>query len=181
MMLRHKASSCFELLTSVRFAAAGYVAGMKTILVGYDGTRSAEQALRRASELAHAFGSRVVVVSVAGPDPVPPDGAFGLMPYYDLGAGASAERRTDEELWNRHRAEVQQLFAGAGVDVEFAGVIGFPVEEIVEVAEQQKADLIVVGTREPGWLERIFGGSVSAGVARHARCDVLIVHTPAES
>ena len=52
------------------------------------------------------------------------------------------------------------------------------VEEILDVADQHHADLIVVGTGEPGLLERLLGGSVSQGVARRAHCDVLIVHVP---
>ena len=47
------------------------------------------------------------------------------------------------------------------------------------MAERRGADLIVVGTRQPGLLERLLEGSVSQGVARRAGCDVLIVH-PAE-
>jgi nucleotide-binding universal stress UspA family protein len=153
---------------------------VKTILVGYDGTLAAERALTRAGELAKAFGASVVVVSVAAPEPgALSGGAFGLMPYYypepDL-AGV----RSDEALWRQHRERVEAFFMGIGVPAEFAGVTGEPVEEIVEVAGTHDADLIVVGTREPGFFERLLGGSVSQGVARRAQCDVLIVHAPAE-
>jgi nucleotide-binding universal stress UspA family protein len=82
-------------------------------------------------------------------------------------------------LWKQHRARIQALFAETGVPYEFAGVVGQPEQEIVEVAARRDADLIVVGTREPGLLERLLEGSVSQGVARRARCDVLVVH-PAE-
>lgn len=154
---------------------------MKAILVGYDGTRPAERALSRAAELAKAFGSKVVVVSVATPQPLATSGAFGLMPYYSYGAEALGQApRADEALWQQHRERVQAFFANAGMGVEFAGVVGQPAEEIIEVAEQQQADLIVVGTREPGFIERLLGGSVSQGVARRAHCDVLIVHPPSE-
>jgi nucleotide-binding universal stress UspA family protein len=46
----------------------------------------------------------------------------------------------------------------------------------VELAEQRSANLIVVGTREPGLLKRLLGLSVSGSVERKARCDVLVVH-----
>jgi nucleotide-binding universal stress UspA family protein len=153
---------------------------METILVGYDGTAPAERALRRAAEFARTFRARVVVVSVAPPPGavetrVP--GAFGYFPYYP---GSVEEidqtRRMDEELWRQHRASVEALFADAGLEAEFAGVAGEPVHELVEAAEQRHADLIVVGTREAGFLERLLEGSVSEGVARRARCDVLVVH-----
>jgi nucleotide-binding universal stress UspA family protein len=152
----------------------------KTIVVGYDGTAPAEHALQRAAEYARAFAAKVVVVSVAAPHPladVGAPGAFGLMPYAVYPAGDSdqvAER--DEQLWEQHRERVDALFADADLQVEFAGVAGEPAQELVDAAEQHQAGLIIVGTREPGFLERLFGGSVSQDVARRARCDVLIVH-----
>ncbi len=151
---------------------------METIVVGYDGTAPAEHALRRAGDVARAFGARLVVVSVAplrpAGGPVVP-GAFGLDPYYTF-EGLEDQERLDEALWRRHREQVEELFASSGVPVEFEGVSGDASLELVDVAEQRRADLIVVGTREAGFLERLLGGSVSQGVARRAHCDVLIVH-----
>jgi nucleotide-binding universal stress UspA family protein len=148
---------------------------MKTIVVGYDGTKPAERALARAAELADAFGARIVVADVAAPEPLrATPGAFGFMPYYWDTAEPDVE--TDELLWRRHRGEIETFLAKTGVSHEFAGVIGDPSQEIVDVAARSAADLIVVGTREPGLIERLLGGSVSQGVARRAHCDVLIVH-----
>jgi nucleotide-binding universal stress UspA family protein len=150
---------------------------MKTIVLGYDGTRPAERALGRAAELAEAFRSTVIVASVASPlatgaaANVGAGGAFGLAPF-DYSAGAKAV----EDVWQQHRARVSEELSGRGIACEFAASIGRPVEEIVELAEEHGADLIVVGTREPGFVERLFVGSVSQGVARRAHCDVLIVH-----
>ncbi|MGH3050947.1 MAG: universal stress protein, partial [Gaiellaceae bacterium] len=137
---------------------------------------SAERALERAAELARSFGAKVVVVSVAAPEPAPAPvpGAFGLMPY-DYSTPVAGP--TGDAVRQEHRARVEAFFADEGVPAEFTGVSGIPTQELVEQAEQHGADLIVVGTREPGFVERLIGGgSVSQGVARHARCDVLIVH-----
>ena len=153
---------------------------MKTIVVGYDGTRPAEKALRRAAELARAFDAAVTVVSVAIPQPLAEaslPGAFGLAPYSAYGAPELDQPlQRDEEAWRQHRERVDALFTDAGLKAHFAGVAGDPAEELISAAEDRKADLIVVGTSEPGFLERLLGGSVSADVARRARCDVLIVH-----
>jgi Universal stress protein family len=75
-----------------------------TIVVGYDGTAPAERALRRAAAYARALAAKVVVVSVAAPEPlaeVGALGAFGLIPYPASpvgGADQAVER--DEQLWN---------------------------------------------------------------------------------
>jgi len=153
---------------------------LKTIVVGYDGTRPAERALARAAELARAFAATVVVADVAAPEPVEttPPGAFGLTPYYGFPTGR--DMHGDDALWREHRGRVEALLARHGVRHEFAGVVGQPAAEIVDVAEQHDADLIVVGTREPGLLTRLLEGSTSQGVARRARCDVLIVHPSRE-
>jgi nucleotide-binding universal stress UspA family protein len=152
---------------------------VKVILAGYDGTSSAEHALTRVGELARAFESKVIVVSVAAPTPLTAPGAFGLMPYPYEPQDESG-RRVDEMLLQQHRERVQAFFAGRDVPIEFAGVVGEPVQEIVAAADKHDADLIVVGTREPGFVERLLGGSVSEGVARRAHRDVLIVHAPDE-
>lgn len=150
-----------------------------TIVVGYDGTSFAERALGRAVELARAFGSRVVIADVAVPVALrDTPGAFGYGPYY--GVSTEGNAWANEVVWRQHRSRIERLFAQSGVRHDFSGVIGEPVAEIVDVAEQHDADLIVVGTREPGFLERLVGGSVSQGVARRAHCDVLIVHPPSE-
>lgn len=148
---------------------------MKTIVVGYDGTQPAEHALARAVELAKAFGSRIVVADVVTPQPAEPVvGAFGLTPYGMRTADLAIP--ADEEVWRHHREHVESFLTGTGVGHEFAGVVGEAVLEIVDVAESRHADLIVVGTREPGFLDRLLGGSVSQGVVRRAHCDVLVVH-----
>jgi nucleotide-binding universal stress UspA family protein len=119
----------------------------------------------------------VVVADVAAPEPLrATPGAFGLVPY-DLGEPDRGVQ-SDQALWQQHRGRIETFFGETGTPYEFAGVVGEPVAEIIEVAERRGADLIVVGTREPGFLTRLLEGSVSQGVARRAHCDVLIVHPP---
>ena len=63
-----------------------------------------------------------------------------------------------------------------GLVAQYVEAVGHPGEAIVTVAEDHKADLIVVGTREPGFVQRVLGASVSNSVSHRAHCDVLIVH-----
>jgi nucleotide-binding universal stress UspA family protein len=137
---------------------------MKTIVIGYDGTEPAKRALERAAELAQAFGSRLVVTSVA---PVL------------VGAGKTMGPVDPTDPPELHRAELreaQALLARRGQEAEYAEAVGEPADAIVELAEERGADMIVLGTREPNFVMRLLGQSVSGAVARHAHCDVLIVH-----
>jgi nucleotide-binding universal stress UspA family protein len=137
---------------------------MKTIVVGFDETEPAKRALERAAELAQAFGSKLIVTSVA-PVLLSTSRSMGAIDPVD----------PPEE----HAAELQHaraFLAGKGLDATFQPAVGEPADTIVEIAESNGADLIVVGTREPNVLERLLGQSVSQSVSRRAHCDVLIVH-----
>lgn len=138
---------------------------MNTIVVGYDESEPAGRALDRAAALAKAFDARVVVTSVA---PVGSGGPRG-------GSGA-VDPSDPPELHAQELEHAASILAAAGVSAETVAAVGDPADAIVELAEQRQADLIVVGTRELGFVQRMLGQSVSGAVSRHARCDVLIVH-----
>jgi nucleotide-binding universal stress UspA family protein len=149
---------------------------MKTIVVGYDGSGSADRALERAAEFATAFGAKLIVVSVAElPAYVPP---YAAGPETGLTA-----MPLDEPVYADIKPEevVGGVLAQAkgrlgGVDADFEARTGAADDALIEVADERAADLIVVGTREPGFLSRLFEGSVSRDLAKRAHCDVLIVH-----
>jgi nucleotide-binding universal stress UspA family protein len=137
---------------------------MKTIVVGYDETEPSKRALERAAELAQAFGSKVIVTSVA---PV----LLGIARTGGPIDPTDPPEKHVEELGHAH-----DYLSGRNIEPELVPAVGEPAETIVEVAKERNADLIVVGTREPNILMRLLGQSVSEGVAHQAHCDVLIVH-----
>ena len=136
---------------------------MKTIVVGYDDTGPAKRALERAADLAGAFGSRLIVTSVV---PV-------------MTSAAPRSIGTEPESEGVHEAQLaaaKAFLAGRGIEADYIEALGHPAESIVEAAVERGADMIVVGTREPGFAQRLLGNSVSDAVAHRAHCDVLIVH-----
>jgi nucleotide-binding universal stress UspA family protein len=136
---------------------------MDTIVVGFDDTEPARHALERAAELATALHAKLVVTSVA---PLLVTVARSAGPHDP----ADSPAKHVEEL-----RDARKLLEARGVAAEYVPAEGEPAETIVELAKQRGADMIVVGTRDPGVLERLLGQSVSESVARHAQCDVLIV------
>ena len=68
------------------------------------------------------------------------------------------------------------FLAERSIEADYDLGLADPASHIVELAEQRGADLIVVGTHEPSFLDRLLGLSVSRKVERKAHCDVLIVH-----
>jgi nucleotide-binding universal stress UspA family protein len=159
------------------------------VLIGFDETDSAARALARAADVAAAFRARLVVVSVAQPVPAPaaepllqPVGPIvaapaGLAPVPTAQPLAPPARLPEpEELARRDLERARSYLSQRRVEVDYVAEIGDPAERLLEAADRYDAELIVVGSREHGFLERLLGRPVDERIARRAHRDVLLVH-----
>jgi nucleotide-binding universal stress UspA family protein len=144
----------------------------QTVLVGTDGSDTSFLAVDRAAALARDAGATLLVVSAYRPD----DDST-LTREKDL-LGAEAYQLVGSAPAEDNVGRARDRAVKAGTDkVETMVVKGAPVDVLRQVAEERRADLIVVGNRGLNRLGGRILGSVPADIARRAGIDVLIVHT----
>ncbi|OGQ87661.1 MAG: hypothetical protein A2512_13155 [Deltaproteobacteria bacterium RIFOXYD12_FULL_56_24] len=140
------------------------MAKYRKILVAYDGSPSAQNALSLASQLAREDKSWIKVLAV-----VPPyQGDLELIGVSEI---KEAITGPGQELL----AEARQLADREGVHILTNLEQGEPYEQIVHVAEEENCDLIIMGRRGKGKVERALIGSVTARVIGHTAKDVLVI------
>jgi nucleotide-binding universal stress UspA family protein len=142
---------------------------IETIVVGTDGSHTAAVAVSEAVELAKSLGARLHVVSayqplsgvrVAGDDP-------------ELAAAAAGPTVEVDAVLERAAGSAH----AAGVQADCYARKGDPAEAILDVADEQRASLIVVGSKGMQGARRFLLGSVPDKLSHHAPCSVLIVRT----
>jgi nucleotide-binding universal stress UspA family protein len=144
----------------------------QSIVVGTDGSDTATQAVRQAVDLAASVKAKVKLVSAYEPVPAqrlreerrdtPEDLQWAISPREDVDATLEAAAAIARE---------------AGVDADVYPRQGDPADAILDVAEEQEADLIVVGNKGMTGAKRFLLGSVPNKVSHHAPCSVLIIRT----
>jgi nucleotide-binding universal stress UspA family protein len=132
------------------------------ILVAYDGSEGAHRALDQAAELAQSNGADVSVVSVA--EPLPQFGRAGAMLVPE------EEQERVHEL-----ADAKKALTEKGVSAKIVERKGDAAAMIIDEAEKENTDMIVMGTRGLNGAQRWLLGSVSSRVVQHAPCNVLVV------
>lgn len=133
------------------------------LLLGYDGSASAERALGFALETAHRYGAQLHVLAVARPP--------------DLGTEIEVEPVIERELkhYESVLAGIADTIKAANVDAHSEVAVGHPAEQLLRYAEQHGIDHIVVGNRGRSLFERLLLGSIARQVVAHAKCNVTVV------
>jgi nucleotide-binding universal stress UspA family protein len=140
-----------------------------SIVVGTDGSDTADVALRRAVALAALAGARLHVVSAYDPAPARVGGNRPVPEAAEWSVGP--DFKADAVLQH-----AQAIAGGSDVEIEVHAPRGDAAGALVDVAREQGADLIVLGNKGMHGARRVLG-SVPNKVSHNAPCDVLIVHT----
>lgn len=142
------------------------------IVVGTDGSDTAKEAVRTAVELAKLTKAKLEIVSAYEPIP--------QSRLKDEGEGISGDvshvvnPREDVNLVLEKAASEAKK---AKVDVVTHAREGEPADAILDIAEENKADLIMVGNKGMTGARRFLLGSVPNKISHHSPCDCWIVHT----
>jgi nucleotide-binding universal stress UspA family protein len=142
----------------------------RSIVCGVDGSADSQAALGVAAELAARLQLRLVVATVVEPSKSYAEAAslVGTAPRLSL---ASTERQ--EQAANAVLDELVSIM-GLG-EARRRVVVGFAAERLSDLADEESAELIVVGSRGRGAFKAAFLGSVSTSLIGVARCPVLVV------
>jgi nucleotide-binding universal stress UspA family protein len=143
-----------------------------TVVVGTDGSATAETAVKHAGKLAADHGAQLVVVT-----------AYETHDEEPVSKTRAADGDTSWTLTTRNQAEEKAKYGKAlatevgATSVVVQAVAGEPPDVLLDTATEFGADLIVVGSKGLTGASRFVLGSVASAVSHHARCDVLIVQT----
>ena len=143
------------------------------IVVGTDGSATANAAVRHAAGLAKATGATLHIVHAF--QPVPAMASLGI----DAGAAVLAAGSAEEaERQGREVLERSKSLASAeGATAEGHLEISDPASALLDTAERLEADLLVVGNKGMSGVKRFVLGSVPNKVSHHCPCSLLIVNT----
>ncbi|MCP3715405.1 universal stress protein [Paraburkholderia sp. CNPSo 3281] len=137
---------------------------MHDVLAGYDGSASAQEAIRFAKNLAEKEGARLHILMVARP----PD--WGKLAY-EVPELLETEKRHCQDLIT----ELKGKLGLPGVTVQYEVIVGHPAKELVLYAERHNIDHVVVGHRGRTTFDRWLLGSIARQVIAYAPCSVTIV------
>jgi len=132
------------------------------LIVAYDGSKQSEKAYKLALDMASKYSAPMIVLSVARP----PD------PPVAVELTAVLDRAT--EYFEGHFKCLKEQAQAMGIDANFLVRVGHPAEQIVLLANKEKADAIVMGHRGESLMERWLLGSVAKRVLSYAHCTVIV-------
>jgi len=134
------------------------------LLIAYDGSEESKKAFQMGLEIATKFSAEVIVVSVARP-PEPP-----------VAVEMEAVLERAAEYYRSGYDALKESVTAPGITPRFEIRMGHPAEQIVLLANEENAQMIVMGHRGGGsFLQRWRLGSIARRVMNYAQCTVVVV------
>ena len=138
-------------------------ARMEKLMVATDGSDYSESAIREAINLARICSSRLFVVSI-------------VTTNLEFQTVVPQVMEKEEKEAREHLDSVKSRAAKEGIECDVIDRLSEePFQDIIDLAEKNKVDMIIVGTHGRTGLKRLMMGSVTAKVIGHAHCNVLVV------
>lgn len=138
------------------------------IVAAVDGSEQSDRAAALGASLARMHSARLVLLTVVRP----PEGWWGV----------TGEPPTSAALADALVSGQQKVLDAAEKnldlrDLEYSTIeeLGDPASTIISICEREKADLLLVGKRGAGLVERMVIGSVADRLAHHSPCPLIIV------
>ncbi len=139
------------------------------ILLAIDFSEHSAYVAEKARSLAYKYQSKLSIIHVL--DNIP-------MPDTNYGTVIALNQNSDNELLEVEKAKLKQLGNHLGVPVDQQCLVwGIPKQEIIAFSNEQRADLIVLGSHGRHGLALLLGSTVNA-ILHHALCDVMAVRLP---
>lgn len=139
--------------------------GIKRIVVAVDNTEYSEMVMARASAIAIAFSAEIHVISIVSlPKLIASEADIGIQ-----------DVRINEKEFQEHQKQlIDEYLKGRDLHIESRVLHGDPSGKILSYANEISADLIVMGSKAYGKIQRFLLGGVSEDVVRNAKCSVMI-------
>lgn len=151
----------------------------KKIMIATDGSDCSRLAADKGIELARLSGGVVYAVFVVSTASLSIDGDYfssmGVNPYWEL-IYNSLKNQGQKAL-----DYVKDLGKMKGINVESILLEGHPADELIQYAEENKMDIIVMGTLGRTGLDRLLLGSVAGNLVRHSKVPVMVVRGKCKS
>ena len=143
---------------------------IRKILVALDGSNPSFNASTYAIDFAKRYDAELIVLSIVSPIP------YSQFEYANIGRMKEIET-IEKEKSEQYIDKVKQKAIENKVTVKTEVLIKYTsvVKEIVEYAENNKVDMIVIGSRGMAGFKKLLLGSVANGVVTYSHCPVLVV------
>jgi len=141
---------------------------MKNILIAIDIGEKEEILIQKAIELAKKFNSKTWIVHASAPDP----------DFVSFEAGPQSVRDTRAETLHKENKIIGLLtdkIKAEGLKTTGLLIKGPTVEVILQESEKLKADIIIIGHKRHGFIEKLIRGSVSGGVLQLSKIPVMTI------